>query len=222
MAADYSPRTPAVIDVLESAQLAAWTAAMGADGSDQRSIVLGPLVVPATTFVGRAALYGDFVGRSALAFALALPDSPPQIVRVEGRWTNGLPLGRQGAFALAEAIRVGLGRAVSTRSTELLPLVAAVGEEVLAVMWVGAVQAHAVVGPVLDNAGFDLLARPGSHASVATRTIASINYSGSSRWPLLVGLAGGGASIWAAWSSANPSLAVAGIFIAGIGLAGSR
>jgi hypothetical protein len=96
--------------------------------------------------------------------------------------------------------------------------VAAVGDGAFAVVWSGAVQLRVTIGAVLDNPGFDLLARPGTHPSVqgdSERVLAPAMPA-----PPALALVAGGAALAMSVATQSSIGAVVAVFLCGIGLAG--
>ncbi len=210
-------RPPGVIDVVEAGEWERLPASLAQIDGHRSGAVIGQLVVPGSTVVGHHALRDVEPRHWPLVFAMALPDSPPRFVTVDCRWPDGLPEGRNGGLALAEAVRDGINRAFPPRRPDLIPMVAVVGEATVALVWTGAVQARATVGPVLDNPGFDLLARPGTHPSASHGS--EVVTTGPPGPPGLA-LVAGGAALAMSVAGHSPIMAVAAVFLCGIGLAG--
>jgi hypothetical protein len=211
-------RPQGVIDVVEAGQLDRLPASMAWVEGSPAGAVIGSLVVPGSTVVGVHALSDLDPRHCPLVFAMALPDSPPRFVTVSPTWSAPFPGGRQGAFALAEALRDGINRAFPPGRPDLIPLVATIGDRALAVVWSGAVQARVTVGPVLDNPAFELLARPGMHPSAGGGGEAAIVHPTSG--PPAIALVAGGVVLAMSVSSHSALGAVAAVFLCGIGLVG--
>ena len=112
--------------------------------------------------VARAALAGDHTGANAKAFAIEARPGRVDLVVVRADWREGLPAGPRGAAALAEALREGLWVTATDGRPAVEADVVARGEHLLVDLRAAAAGAPPPrVAPVLDNAGFALLARPG-------------------------------------------------------------
>src|SRR4051794_14925763 len=148
---------PGVIDVVEADQLSHLPPSLAGLDHARLGAVIGRLSVPGSTVVAHHALADLDPRHWPLVIAMALPDESPRFVTVTSTWPGRLPVGREGAFVLAGAIRDGINLAFPPARPDLIPLVAAVGDRSLALMWTGAVQSRVTMGPVLDNPGFELL-----------------------------------------------------------------
>jgi hypothetical protein len=214
----HHQRPGGVIDVVEAGQMDHLPPSLAGLDRGHLGAVIGQLSVPGTTVVAHHALADLEPRHWPLVVAMALPDESPRFVTVEARWPGRLPSGRPGAFALAEAIRDGINRAFPPGRPDLVPLVAVVGDQAFAVLWSGALQSRLTVGPVLDNPGFELLARTGSHPSVeagSERALATPMPA-----PPALALVAGGVALAMSAAAHSPIGAVAAVFLCGIGLAG--
>jgi len=209
---------PGVIDVVEAGQLAHLPPSLAGLDHARLGAVIGRLSVPGSTVVAHHALADLDPRHWPLVMAMALPDESPRFVTVTPTWPVRLPAGRQGAFLLAEAIRDGISVAFPPARPDLIPLVAAVGERAFALMWTGAVQSRVTMGPVLDNPGFELLARPGTHPSVGADTERALGAAVPA--PPALALVAGGAALALSVAAQSSIGAVAAVFLCGIGLAG--
>jgi len=129
---------------------------------DRATGPLAPLVDAGPHAVARAALAGDHTGANAKAFAIEARPGRVDLVVVRADWREGLPAGPRGAAALAEALREGLWVTATDGRPAVEADVVARGEHLLVDLRAAAAGAPPPrVAPVLDNAGFALLARPG-------------------------------------------------------------
>jgi hypothetical protein len=211
-------RPVGVIDVVEAGQLDHLPPSLAGLDHGRLGSVIGQLSVPGSTVVAHHALADLDPRHWPLVLAMALPDEPPRFVTVTPTWSEQLPTGRMGAFALAEALRDGINQAFPPGRSDLIPLVATVGDRAFAVVWSGAVQARVTMGPVLDNPGFELLARPGTHPSVGADAQRALTPTMAA--PPALALAAGGAVLALSVAAHSPIGAVAAVFLVGIGLAG--
>ncbi|MCU1346759.1 MAG: hypothetical protein JWL70_3025 [Acidimicrobiia bacterium] len=209
-------RPGGVIDVVEAGQLDLLPPSL--NDRNRAGTVIGFLAVPGSTLVAHRELADGQARHWPLVFAMALPNESPRFVTVEPSWPDGLPTGRQGALALAEAIRDGISRAFPPGRPDLIPLVAAVGDRAFAIVWSGAVQSRVTVGPVLDNPGFDLLARAGTHPSVGAESERAISPGPPA--PPALALVASGVAMAVSVAAHSPIGAVCAVFLGGIGLAG--